>query len=76
MSANFSFTLSGSVTDVSLLYKTALARAIADGLEPDDAAESLTYDGEPNVSACVRMLLDPGISPDGLEIDDSSCEEF
>jgi hypothetical protein len=27
-----------------------------------------------NVEACLQMILDPGVSPDGCEIEESRCE--
>ena len=34
----------------------------------------LDEDGNPDVTQCLRMILDPDVSPDGCEIQDSMCE--
>lgn len=71
---NFTFTLHGEVQDVERLYSAALEQSTKDGMNKDEADEMLTTDGDINVTACIRTLLDPGVSPDGLSIDDSDCE--
>lgn len=71
------FTLELEITDRDLLFATAKAHAIATcGRTEEEAAEMLSTEGAPDLDACIRMLLDPGISPDGLEIQDSACEHF
>ncbi|SHG88359.1 hypothetical protein [Bradyrhizobium erythrophlei] len=40
--------------------------------ETDEDASNIVPDGD--VSAALRMLFDPGVSPDGCTILDSECE--
>lgn len=41
-----------------------------DGFFGDGRDEDFPYD----LSGCLRELFDPGVSPPGIEIQDSSCE--
>lgn len=60
------------VFDAKKLFKAAMARLKSDGIE--DAEECLRPDGEIDTAKCLQVLLDPGESPPGCEIIDSSCE--
>lgn len=74
------------IFDQAAFFASAVARAIADGMseadareslseEPDDDATDLDENGRvPNLNACLQMLFDPGVSPDGCEIQESSAE--
>jgi hypothetical protein len=62
------------VNDQDALFAAAMARAKEDGLEESDAQENLKPDGEVHIGNCLRMLLDPGVSPPGCSIEDSSCD--
>lgn len=53
------------VYDKADLFKAAIERSVQDGL-PDWKPE--------DISDALRMLFDPGMSPPGVEILDSSCE--
>jgi hypothetical protein len=53
------------VTDEAALLAAAKARATADKVDPDDVE---------TVHDALRMLLDPGESPPGTEILDSTVE--
>lgn len=63
-----------TVHDEQLLWDAARARYVDDA-EDDGAAEIMlgTRD-EPDVSGCLRMLADPGVSWPGTQIEDSSCD--
>ena len=55
------------------VMKAALKRAIEDGLTASEWRNLRRGNG---VEADIRMLLDPGISPEGLSIEDSIVEVF
>ncbi len=69
--------ISGTVTlywhasDLEELRRAASARALKDGLGDEEAATYLTA----SARECALMLLDPGTSPDGLEIDESEASD-
>lgn len=72
-------TISVRVYDRKALLAAALQHALTvDKLDEVSARQLLTDTDEDSdgvdVSACLRMLLDPGVSPDGCDIQDSSCE--
>lgn len=57
--------------DVQTLFLTAVARAVAEGMDQKSACDLLTNSdpqGRPDINSCLIMLFDPGVSPDGLEI--------
>lgn len=64
------FALELEVYDADALAEAAQARAIAEGIDPADAAETYTAD---DPAACAQMLLDPGTLP-GASILESSAE--
>ncbi|AXQ69609.1 hypothetical protein HOU03_gp159 [Caulobacter phage CcrSC] len=63
------------VDDLPVLLAAAMAKATGDdGLTEDQARDILTNSdplGRPDVKACLTMLFDPGVSPDGTSINDS-----
>jgi hypothetical protein len=61
------------VHDVRTFVRAARIRAIAEGVDPEDARK--TYRAT-NLGACAGMLIDPGTSPPGSEITDTSTEVF
>ena len=67
-----SVTLYLTVDDAEAFAQAAVARAIEEGVDADDAASTYTADA---LTDCARMLFDPGISPPGCEILDSSAED-
>lgn len=69
------FSLHLNIYDKKALAKAAAARAVRDGAFPS-ISDYLSEHGEDDVSSHVRMLLDPGASPDGCEILDSHCEVY
>lgn len=64
------------VTDEQALFKSALKHAMeVDNLDEDFAREELTNgSGSIDVESCLQMIFDPGESPGGASIDDSSVE--
>lgn len=69
-----SVTLHVTVSDERALRAAAVANLIKDGMAPKGARE---YRSKAKYSAgdCLRVLLDPGISPPGCQIEDSSAED-
>lgn len=72
-------TISVRVYDRAALLAAAMKHAQeVDGLSEADAAELLKdtdEDGDGvNVSACLQMIFDPGVSPDGCDIQESRAE--
>lgn len=63
------------VDDPQALLKVARERAAEEGLTEEEAEELLLEDGEPNVSGCLTMLLDPGSLP-GCSLLNSSVEYY
>lgn len=61
------------VTDTLALANAAAKRAVADGAFETEDAYLEEYPVE-EITDHIRMLLDPGESPDGIEILDSACE--
>jgi hypothetical protein len=61
------FTLELEVTDEKAMVDAAKLRQAADGVDWDDEEEM-------DVAIAARILLDPGTSPPGSEIQDSSAE--
>ncbi len=69
--AQVQVTLHLTVNDVQAFVAAAVERAIAEGVSEEDAGK--TYTSE-NLGACAVMLIDPGMSPPGSQIEDSSSE--
>ena len=63
----YEFSLYVRVTDPEALKVAAKASWETEGNEPWD-------DDEWPIQNCLRQLLDPGMSPPGCEILDSTCE--
>lgn len=70
MGSRYEFSLYLSVDDKAQLLAAARAHDDAEGMEEKDF---LNDDGSVDVSACLRMLLDPGSLP-GCNIFDSNVE--
>lgn len=63
------------VTDENDLYTAALDHMVhKDGLKHAEAVDLLMPEGELDVRACLIALFDPGVSPPGTQINDSSVE--
>jgi hypothetical protein len=61
MTRSYLFKLDLEVDDAMTLYHAALRHAVnVDGLSRADAVAVLSDNGEPNIEACIGMLLDPG----------------
>jgi len=65
-------TLHLRVYDPYKFAAAAVAQAIKDGVDPEEAASTYTED---NLTGCARMIFDPGQSPPGCQIEDSSAIE-
>lgn len=62
------------VQDRHELYEAAFKRACESGTPEDEARAMLSYeDGDVNISACLIMMLDPGLLA-GCSILQSSCD--
>ena len=66
-------TISLRIHDVRAFVKAARKQAIAEGIDPEEART--TYKAT-DLGACAVMLLDPGTSPSGSEILESSSETY
>jgi hypothetical protein len=71
--ATCAVTIHLNVTDPEKLFTAALDRALENGLSEEDARSELRTEDGVNIGNCARILLDPGISPDGCEILDSTA---
>lgn len=70
MPITVSFTLELEIVDAEAFAAAARERALAEGLSGNDAAKYTAND----LAACAVMLADPGVSPIGAKILDSSAE--
>lgn len=70
------FAMKLDVRDPQLLWDHAyyIGRQGNAFASPEEAAEMIGTRDDPNITACVVMVLDPGESPPGAEIIDSSAE--
>lgn len=64
------------VDNVAKLYAAAKMCLEAANMTAEEIEDVLRTDGEVNVANCLRMLLDPGLSPGGCSILDSLAEEM
>lgn len=64
------------IDNVAELYAAAHACLVAANMTAEEIEDVLRPDGEVNVANCLRMLLDPGASPGGCSILNSSAEEM
>jgi hypothetical protein len=75
MAEFYALTLNIRVYDRKELFEAALKHAVSvDQMAEADARKLLSDEGEDDgvdVFACLRMVIDPGVSPDGCEIQDS-----
>lgn len=74
-------TLHVSIDDPQTLWDRAVQQLRTDGVLTsdelgDDEIEMIGTREEPDLSGCLRMILDPGTSPDGMTINDSSVEIY
>lgn len=62
------------VDDAQDLFEAAVANGVATcGESREDAIARLTDGDDIDIEACIQQLLDPGVSPQGLSIEESSC---
>lgn len=71
MTSYIDVTIHLEVFDEKILFDAACAAMIKDGVPPDEAAQFADSPSE-----CARYLLDPGVSPPGTNIEDSTAESF
>lgn len=64
------------VDNVAELYAAAKTCLEAANMTAEEIEDVLRTDGVADVANCLRMLLDPGASPGGCSILDSSAEEM
>lgn len=64
------------VDNVAELYATAKMCLEAANMTAEEIKEVLRTDGQVNVANCLRMLLDPGLSPSGCSIVNSYADEL
>jgi hypothetical protein len=69
-------TIDVTVHDKEALFEAALARAQEDGMSPEDCEQFGLKDEDGNIQEgpCLQMLLDPGESPPGCEIEYSEYD--
>lgn len=76
MSKTHAVTLYVDVNDAAQLHSHAMQIATNEDMQMSiaNAEDLLGTAAEPDISACLRMVFDPGQSPPGTSILDSSCE--
>lgn len=67
-------TVLAEVYDEEAFFSAALRMAIDEGNTETEARDRLWVDGEINLPACWQTLVDPGVSPAGCAIIESSAE--
>ena len=72
MSRNYQMSLDVTVHDRAALYRAAAKRAKADGLSHAHWLELRRNSADPT-AADIQMLLDPGVSPPGITIDNGEA---
>lgn len=63
------------IYDEKAFRRAAYERGIEDGLSEEEAKEYLDPDSK-SLGECGQMLIDPGVSPEGTEILQSSSESL
>lgn len=75
--ATYRVTIDVEVIDEAELLTTTRFQALDDmGGDLQAVEEMLCPGGEMDVEACLQMLFDPGVSPAGTEIEQSSVERL
>lgn len=64
-----------NITDTTQLFEAAVRSCQRARMAPADIEEFLRPNGTLAIEACLRQLLDPGQSPPGCEILDTSAAE-
>lgn len=75
MRTGHTVTIAVNVDDPQALWAAAYAQARQNSMTQDDIADWLGTQVSPNVPNCLRQMFDPGISPPGTVIQDSSADE-
>lgn len=70
---DISVTIYLTINDEQAFRQAAHDRALADDLGEEEAKEYLDAEAKP-ITDCAIMLLDPGISPPGSQIHESTSE--
>lgn len=70
-------TIEMTIHDPQAFWDAAYERLCSENgtTSPEDAAEHLGTRDQPALGRCAQMLIDPGISPAGCQIEQSSAEE-
>lgn len=76
MNHDYDIVISVRVHDKKALYDAAKERAILDGIGRVEMSDYIGTRRKPDVGGCLQMLLDPGISPDGCDIQQSSVTSY
>ena len=74
MAAIYTFKVDIEVHDPKALHVAARLRALADGITAGQLDEYIGTRAEPHIPSCLQMLFDPGTSPPGTSIQQSSVE--
>ncbi len=74
--AVYRVSLEVKVDNVAELYAAAKTCLEAANMTAEEIKDVLRPDGEVHVANCLRMLLDPGASPGGCSILESSADEL
>lgn len=73
MAETISVTVTLTVRNVRRFVRAAQDRAVADGVAENRKAARMDYHVH-DLCACAQMLIDPGMSPPGCEIEFSTAE--
>ncbi|MFP3609229.1 hypothetical protein SB778_03830 [Paraburkholderia sp. SIMBA_050] len=76
MSKRYEISIDVTVHDEKALFDHAMSIAMQGGNSEEEALSMLKPEGEIDASACITMVLDPGESPPGLTIEQSSVESY
>lgn len=76
MSNTYTVNIEVRVHNAAQLYESAMHRAVVvDGMDKEEAEALLQpHSNEIDVEACLIMLFDPGLSPEGTNIIQSSVD--
>jgi hypothetical protein len=62
------------IHDVDRLWRDARECAEEWGFERSEYITLIGTEDDPDISGCIQMLCDPGIDPDGCEVENSYVE--
>lgn len=70
------FRIEVEVFDPTALYEAAVEHARKQALLDEDAIRKMLGGAdEPDIDACIVQLFDPGVSPPGVQIEHSWCDD-